>query len=320
MLNKIEMFVKLVENDQLENLKAQNFNSEVNIRNCKVTYDVRRKYILVDIKNSGRYMIDKETQEIYGIKAYGKINKNHYYGILDTISNYYWGQYTAFKMKEVRDINNIEFLTVESVLEQKKVDEMMAKFEKEVIDAEELSFEEIAEEYSQQQNNCENIIVVDFNNSNVEEIEEVQEMKEVVNSSLINTFNTEPRTKENNKTIEVNSNMKIECLEGHTLKEKNISFESAIDMIILKLSDKVPFVKTVFEIPCIKGIGLHNVTSWDVENINYNFYNDNFIVSDGKNSLSLNKDANITIRDRKNMSYTFSVYFHDYNMSFVIGY
>ena len=43
----------------------------------------RRKYTLVDVGNSGRYMI--EGEKVYGCKAYGVIHRGHFYGTLDDI-------------------------------------------------------------------------------------------------------------------------------------------------------------------------------------------------------------------------------------------
>ncbi len=42
-----------------------------------------RKYVKVDVHTSGKYMIEIETETIFGIKAYGKINRGHNYGSLD---------------------------------------------------------------------------------------------------------------------------------------------------------------------------------------------------------------------------------------------
>jgi len=59
-----------------------------------------QKYVKVDVVNdggkgqrSGRYMVDVLTGEIFGIKAYGVIHRGHEYGTLDTINDYYWGNY-----------------------------------------------------------------------------------------------------------------------------------------------------------------------------------------------------------------------------------
>lgn len=57
-----------------------------------------KKYTKIDVclpQQSGRYMVEIETGKIYGIKAYGVINRLHQYGTLDTIDDYYWGDYTA---------------------------------------------------------------------------------------------------------------------------------------------------------------------------------------------------------------------------------
>jgi hypothetical protein len=53
------------------------------------------KYIKVDVGESGKYMVEASTGDIYGIKAYGVIHRGHHYGNLDTINEYFWGDYTA---------------------------------------------------------------------------------------------------------------------------------------------------------------------------------------------------------------------------------
>ena len=42
---------------------------------------------------SGMLMVENETGEVYGIKGYGKVHKGHHYGNLDTIDQWYWGDY-----------------------------------------------------------------------------------------------------------------------------------------------------------------------------------------------------------------------------------
>ena len=56
-----------------------------------------RKYIKVDVGSSGKYMVDTATGEIFGIKGYGQVHKGHRYGTLDTIHEWNWGGYTAFR-------------------------------------------------------------------------------------------------------------------------------------------------------------------------------------------------------------------------------
>ena len=53
------------------------------------------KYIKIDRGMSGKYMVEVSTGNIYGIKAYGVIHRGHQYGTLDTINDWYWGDYIA---------------------------------------------------------------------------------------------------------------------------------------------------------------------------------------------------------------------------------
>ena len=56
-----------------------------------------KKYTKVDVGDSGKYMVVNATGEIFGIKAYGVIHKGHRYGTLETINDWYWGDYTAIR-------------------------------------------------------------------------------------------------------------------------------------------------------------------------------------------------------------------------------
>ena len=55
------------------------------------------KYTKVDVgpghNMSGKFMIENATGVIYGIKGYGKVHKGHMYGTLDTVEEWYWGDY-----------------------------------------------------------------------------------------------------------------------------------------------------------------------------------------------------------------------------------
>jgi hypothetical protein len=42
---------------------------------------------------SGMLMIENATGAIYGIKGYGRVHKGHFYGTLDTVADWYWGNY-----------------------------------------------------------------------------------------------------------------------------------------------------------------------------------------------------------------------------------
>ena len=101
MEEKITTFIKLLEDEQLERLRQEQLDCEANIHNHKVSVKEGKKYIKIDVGPSGKYMIDQEGG-IYGIKAYGVIHRGHYYGTLNTIHNYYWGDYKASKKVEVK--------------------------------------------------------------------------------------------------------------------------------------------------------------------------------------------------------------------------
>ena len=98
MKEKILEFIQLIEKQQIERLKQRNLTCQCNIDNAKVTAKEKKKYTYIDIGYSGRYMIVNDTGEIFGIKAYGVINKGHYYGTLETINQYFWGDYRVYKI------------------------------------------------------------------------------------------------------------------------------------------------------------------------------------------------------------------------------
>lgn len=94
---KLKHFAELLEKQQIERLHKANLACQCNIDNCKVTIKEGKKYIKVNVGSSGKYMID-DKGNIFGIKGYGVIHKGHYFGTLDTINNYYWGNYRAYKI------------------------------------------------------------------------------------------------------------------------------------------------------------------------------------------------------------------------------
>ena len=96
---KIKTFAELLEKEQIARLYKDGLNCQANIEACKVKIKGGKKYIKIDVGNSGKYMIDKEGN-IFGIKAYGVIHRGHQFGNLDTINQYNWGGYRGIK-KEV---------------------------------------------------------------------------------------------------------------------------------------------------------------------------------------------------------------------------
>ena len=94
--NQIFRLARLIEHEQVKRLYRDNLACQGNLDMCKVKIKDGKKYTKLDVGGSGKYMIDK-AGEIYGIKAYGVINKKHHYGNLNTINEYNWGGYVAIK-------------------------------------------------------------------------------------------------------------------------------------------------------------------------------------------------------------------------------
>ena len=99
---KLATFAGLVQVEQLERLNRtmpKNLDEYPDfwLSTAETRVINGRKYTKVDIGRSGKYMVVNETGEIFGIKAYGVIHKGHFFGTLDTISDYYWGDYRAYK-------------------------------------------------------------------------------------------------------------------------------------------------------------------------------------------------------------------------------
>lgn len=94
---KIQAFAKLLEAEQLQYLQLHNLTCETNVNNHKVHIRPGKKYTKVDVGNSGRYMVENSTEQIYGTKGYGVIHRGHFYGTLDGMNDYSWGDYYPIK-------------------------------------------------------------------------------------------------------------------------------------------------------------------------------------------------------------------------------
>ena len=110
MQSKLEALRAMVEADtrarysaDWERDKARGMDYPLSIHEPQMCVKVKmgRKYANVDVGSSGRYMVELSTGAIYGIKAYGVIHRGHFYGTLDTISEWNWGGYTASKRQMV---------------------------------------------------------------------------------------------------------------------------------------------------------------------------------------------------------------------------
>jgi hypothetical protein len=95
---KVETLVNLITSSWKAEILRRGWNWEnAHERNHTAHYHVGKKYIRIDTGDSGRYMIEIATGAIYGIKAYGVIHRGHFYGTLDTLDNWHWGNYTAVR-------------------------------------------------------------------------------------------------------------------------------------------------------------------------------------------------------------------------------
>ena len=93
----VEEFAKIFETDHQAELQRK--FPEAHAAGCwkdEVTTLVHgRLYTQVNIGRAGRYMVEKTTGNIYGIKGFGKIHKGHQYGTLATAADWSWGTYYA---------------------------------------------------------------------------------------------------------------------------------------------------------------------------------------------------------------------------------
>jgi len=93
MKNTIEQFAVVLEADQIRGLHARGVACQTNIDNSKVKIKVGKKFTKVDVGSSGKFMVENETGNIFGIKGYGVVHRGHFYGTLDTIGEYDWSEY-----------------------------------------------------------------------------------------------------------------------------------------------------------------------------------------------------------------------------------
>ena len=97
LMDKIEDFAALIQEQTQRHYQEQGYSWNGWENNCKTEVKPGRKYIKIDVGFSGKYMVDMDGN-IYGIKAYGVINKKKQYGTVDTTDQYYWGKYSPIKL------------------------------------------------------------------------------------------------------------------------------------------------------------------------------------------------------------------------------
>ena len=97
MKDKLNRLAERIETETVDRLKASGYACIANLDNHRTSVKEGKKYTKIDIGGSGKYMVDTDGN-IFGIKAYGVIHRGHQYGTLDTIDDYYWGEYTAIRV------------------------------------------------------------------------------------------------------------------------------------------------------------------------------------------------------------------------------
>ena len=97
----IQRFAALVEAEtKTEYIRKGYKNMDIHYENgIKTTIVDGKKYIKVNVGGSGKFMVVKDTGEIFGIKGYGVIHRGKRYGTLDTLDAWKWGDYTPYKKK-----------------------------------------------------------------------------------------------------------------------------------------------------------------------------------------------------------------------------
>ena len=102
MNTKLEALCNRITKEAQERLNKEGLGCQVNLDKAVCHFKPGNKYTKIDSAESGKYMVVNTTGEIYGIKAYGVIHKGHFYGTLDTIDNYYWGDYSARRAEAIK--------------------------------------------------------------------------------------------------------------------------------------------------------------------------------------------------------------------------
>lgn len=84
--------------------KLDNFVKTLNAENQRIAGDTwqvetgrkfDKVYVQGKFQKSGRYMVDRNSWQIFGIKSWAQINPRRTFGTLDSVSQYEWSGYTA---------------------------------------------------------------------------------------------------------------------------------------------------------------------------------------------------------------------------------
>jgi hypothetical protein len=94
---QLNAFAALLEQGQLQGLIEQECDCECNRNNARTSVKLGKKFARVDVGTSGKYMVELETGEIFGIKGYGVIHRGHRFGTLETIAEWDWSGYRGIR-------------------------------------------------------------------------------------------------------------------------------------------------------------------------------------------------------------------------------
>ena len=108
---KIQALADLLQKQQRERIAARYSQEQADTEAAQVVHG--KAYAKVNVgpvhNMGGKLMVDYQTGVIYGIKGYGQVHKGNRYGTLDTIGQWYWGEYypRPYSALELKFINGL---------------------------------------------------------------------------------------------------------------------------------------------------------------------------------------------------------------------
>jgi hypothetical protein len=99
---KIDRLVELIKVDTKDRYIKSNLMNILD-DSQKVTAKWGKVYVNIVKGSSAFLMVEISTEIIYGHKAYGQVHKGHVYGTLDTIDEWYWGEYSPVRKSTLKN-------------------------------------------------------------------------------------------------------------------------------------------------------------------------------------------------------------------------
>lgn len=85
---KLEKFVNALNDQNVSATRGDKWQIETGRKFDKV-------YVQTNVQKLGRYMVDRNSWVIYGIKSWAQINPRRTFGTLDTVDQYDWSPYNG---------------------------------------------------------------------------------------------------------------------------------------------------------------------------------------------------------------------------------